>query len=655
MKPFPAGLIIFLSLALSVISPAQDPCKITLGKKADKLYQEGITWLRKGNYTQANLSMKGVVNDEPACADAWYVLGLVNVKKSNNNLKEAERCFLKTLELCPTYDIYASYYLGEIYYGKEQYEQAVKYLTVFLADVDKIKKDEDYNRAIELLNYSNFFLEITKNPVPFTPRVVEGISTPEDEYLPILSPDNQMALYTREVKVLADKNALVQAPRMKETFMFSMQEEDGSFTEGEPMPAPFNISDNEGGATLTADNNTLYYTICKYEKGKNYLNCDIWVSENVGGEWTQVRNAGSAINLPGSWESQPTISPDGQTLYFVSDRNGGYGAYDIWVASRDDKGNWSQPVNAGPMINSAGNEKSPFLHPDGHTLYFSSDGWMGLGGYDIFITHQHENGTWTKPKNIGFPINSVDDEVGFFASTDGNYGYFASNKYNGKGGWDLYSFDLYEGARPEKVLFIKGTVKTESTAEPVKARIELRNLETKKISQIPLDSMTGNYVAVAPFRSDYIMTVKKEGHVTESKYIAKVDSMFRLPAKVDIEIQPIELNKSYRINDIYFPFNAFDLTPESQAVLDQLIQFLQENPTISIQIQGHTDNIGNDAANLKLSENRAKSVWSYLVEKGIDGEHLTYKGFGKSMPVETNDTEEGRARNRRTVFVITKK
>ncbi|MFZ4564598.1 MAG: OmpA family protein, partial [Bacteroidales bacterium] len=383
--------------------------------------------------------------------------------------------------------------------------------------------------------------------------------------------------------------------------------------------------------------------------------CDIYYSENVNGDWSPIKSVSNKINLPGSWESQPTISADGRTLYFVSDRSGGFGGYDIYRSIKSESGEWGTPINLGPLINSTGNEKSPFFHPDEKTLYFSSDGWMGLGGYDIFYSKLDDHGLWTKPKNIGYPINSPDDEVGFFVSTDGMQGFFASNKFNGKGGWDLYSFELYDAARPEKVLLIRGNIKSEYSAEPVKAHIELKNLDTKKISNIPMDSVTGNYVAVAPFNSDYIMTVKKEGHVYESRYIAKVDSMFKLPARIDIEMKPIELNKSYRINDIYFPFNSFDLTMESKAVLDQLIDFLSESQNISIQIQGHTDNIGNDASNLKLSESRAHSVYNYLIEKGIAEKRLTYKGFGKAMPVAENDSEEGRARNRRTVFVITKK
>ncbi len=631
-----------------------DSCKIRLDKKTEKMYQEGIDYLRKGSYNLAGQQMRNVIKSEEACVDAYFVLGLVNFKKQDYNFKEAEKNFRKVVELCPAYDVYVYYYLGEIYYGQENFELAAVNLKEFLKDVDKIKKDEDYNRAAALLKYADFYVEMVKKPVPFDPNVVAGISTAANEYLPILSPDNQLALFTREVKIDPSKNSLVQEARTREKFIFSVRQSDGQFDAGEEMPAPFNINDNEGGATLTADNNTLYYTVCKFDNVKKYLNCDIYMVENVGGEWNPIKSLSDKVNMAGSWESQPSVSADGHTLYFVSDRTGGFGGYDIYKAVKNQSGIWETPVNLGATINSKGNEKSPFIHPDGKTLYFSSDGLPGLGGYDIFYVKLEEQG-WSKPKNIGYPINSPEDEVGFFVSTDGTQGFFASNKYNGRGGWDLYSFDLYDAARPERVLFIKGNVKSESSAEPLKARIELKNLETKSVSEIPMDTLTGNYVAVAPFSSDYIMTVKKADHVYESKYISKVDSAFKTLAKVDVEMKPIELNKSYRINDIYFQFNSFDLTPESKVVLDQLLDFLTENGTISIQVQGHTDNIGNDASNLKLSENRAQSVYKYLIDQGIPEPRLTYKGYGKSMPVATNDTEEGRAKNRRTVFVITKK
>jgi len=645
-----------LPLPPAVFVPvAGDSCKVTLDRKLEKIYAEGIDFFRKGNYTMAGQRMRTVLKEEPSCVDASYVLGLVNYKKADNNLVEAEKNFRRVAEQCPGYDLYVYFYLGEIAYSKDDFSTAIKNLEVFTREPEKIKKEEDYARAVSLLDYSRFYLNMVEHPVPFDPHVVEGISTPGNEYLPILSPDDQMALYTREVKIDPGRNSLTREIRMKEKFYYSSRQDDGRFNEGEEMPDPFNINDNEGGATLTADNNTLYYTVCKYDPGRQYLNCDIYMSENIGGEWSPIRPVGGGIDHPDTWESQPSISADGRVLYFISDRSGGQGGYDIYRTEKNAAGQWQTPVNLGPVINSKGNEKSPFIHPDGKTLYFSSDGWMGLGGYDIFYSRLGNDGTWSKPVNIGYPINSTDDEVGFFVSTDGQQGFFASNKYNGKGGWDLYSFDLYDEARPEKVLFIKGNVKSELSAEPLKARIELKNIETKKVSEIPMDTLTGNYVAVAPFNSDYIMTVKKADHVYEAKYISKIDSVFKTPATVDIAMKPIEVNQSYRINDIYFGFNSFELSATSRTILDQLIEFLDENRNISIQIQGHTDNIGNDADNLKLSEDRAHSVYDYLVEQGIAARRLTYKGFGKSMPVADNQTEEGRAKNRRTVFVITGK
>jgi outer membrane protein OmpA-like peptidoglycan-associated protein/tetratricopeptide (TPR) repeat protein len=658
----PAGFIWFLfSLFLLLLLPfkgqsqTDGSCTHTYDKKIENSYNEGIEFLKKGNYTESVRIMKGIISKEPDFTDAYYVLGLSYFKRSNSNFREAEKNFLKVAELCPSYNVYTYYYLAEITYGEEKYDSAIRYCEAFLADVDKIKSDKDYSRAVDLLKYSKFYQQMIRNPVPFDPNVVAGISTAENEYLPIITADNQMAFFTREMKLTGEKNTLIQTDKFKEKFMFSQLQPDGNFTQGEEMPDPFNLNDNEGGATLTVDNNTLYYTVCKYTQNHTYYNCDIYYSDYVDGEWTQIRSVSDKINLPTTWESQPSISSDGKTLYFVSDRTGGFGGYDIYRSVKSENGEWGTPINMGPGINSTGNEKSPFIHPDGKTLYFSSDGWLGLGGYDIFFSRLNDDGSWSNPVNIGYPINSPDDEVGFFVSTDGQKGYFASNKLKGIGGWDLYSFELYEKAKPGKVLFLSGTVKGETETQMANTRIELKNMETKKISEIPLDSITGKYVAVAPFNNDYIMTVKKEGYVYETRYIARIDSLFSMPAHLDLEIQQIELNKSYRINDIYFAFNSFNLTPESEAILDLLTEFLDENPKISIEIQGHTDNIGNAAENMKLSANRAKSVYDYLVANDIPPARLTYKGYGKTVPVATNDTEEGRAKNRRTVFVIIRK
>lgn len=641
----------------------QDSCPPTENKKAQRLYDQAQVEYKKRNLGDAFHFCKKATEEDNELASAYLMMGMISFQRSVPNYDAAEKNLRKAIELCPGIHPYAYFYLGKITYTHQQYEESTLFLKEFMKDVDKIKSDDDYNWAESALRYMKFSDEMTKNPVPFTPVPVRNICTSQDEYLPIISPDNEMALFTRVVKMPPNKNDLIPKERLMERFMYA-DRKNGIFDSGEEMPFPFNQSDNEGGASLTVNNKFLVYTRCRTVQGGAYYNCDICYSENKQGRWEEVQNLGKNVNLPDAWDSQPSISGDGKTIYFVSDRKGGLGGYDIYKTTRNEKGEWSAPENMGKPVNSSGNEKSPFIHPDNHTLYFSSEGHMGMGGYDIFYSRLGEDGKWGKPKNIGYPINSIHDDVGFFVSTDGHYGYFASNKYQGVGGWDVFYFDLYPEARPEKVLLVKGELKIESQdqeedgsmiREPLNAKIELKNVNTRRITEIPVDSLTGEYAAVVLFKNDYIMTVKKEGFGYESRYIAQEDTTFREPAKVDMVIKPIEVGQSYKLNDIYFATASYELTPESKTVIDGFYEFLSENPTIHVSIEGHTDDIGNDESNLILSENRAKSVYNYLVENGVNAKRLSFKGLGESKPVVPNTSEAGRAKNRRTVFVITAK
>jgi len=644
-------LIILLTAGRAYSQKEESPCPKVENKKAAKIYDKAVTEYKTGTFAQALQYCKQVIEIEPAYIDAYYLTGVIYSTESKRNIKLAEQNFLKVIGLCPDYDNYVYFYLGKIYFGAEKWDDAVKNLKLFIKDVDKVKSDKDYNDANDMMKYADVFVKLMKNPVPFEPQVVRGVSSPMDEYLFIISPDNELALYTRALKIGPKKGDLIQRETLQETFMVSKRTGPNEFTAGEPMPEPFNQRGNEGGATITADNKYLVYTVCE-GNGANAV-CDLYYSElDEDGFWTDIKSLGKKINSPETWESQPSITSDGKGLYFTSDRPGGYGGYDLYYSVKDEKGEWGTAVNLGPAVNTKGNEKTPFIHTDSQTLYYASDGLPGMGGYDIFYTRKDSTGKWTKPKNIGYPINTPDDETGLFVSTDGNYAYFASNKYNGVGGWDLYSFPLYEEAKPEKVLFVKGELKDESTKEPVKAKIEMKNLNTLKVTEIPVDSKTGKYVAVFPFKNDYIMTVKKEGFAYESKYIAKKDTAFQKPATVNIDVKPIEIGASYKLNDIYFPTNSFELSPESRSVIDGFIDFLSENPGIRIEIQGHTDDVGNDKSNQVLSENRAKSVYDYIIIKGISSARLTYKGYGEAKPIASNVSEAGRAKNRRTVFVI---
>ena len=618
------------------------------------MFSKAIRAYKSYDYSESIRLLNDVVDIEPDFIDAWFVLGLIYIDENRANLGAAKENFQQVLSICPSYDIYTYYHLARIAYTEGQYNEAKEHIQHFLEDVDKIRSDEDYREALSILDYSEFYHDMLSRPVPFDPKPVPGISTEDDEYLPIISPDDEMALFTRRLKIPPRRDDITPQVRYKEKFMYSLKD-DHRFMPGTPMPQPFNMHDNEGGATLSIDNKKLFYTLCRYSQNSRYYNCDICYSEKINGSWTDIKSVSDRVNLPDAWESQPSVTSDGNVLYFVSDRNGGLGGYDIYKTLRKDDGTWSIPENLGPKINTAGNEKSPFIHTDSQTLYFSSDGHMSLGGYDIYFARLDSNGTWSDAQNIGYPINSFDDDVGFFVSTDGQYGYFASNKFDGVGGWDLYSFNLYEEARPEKVLFVKGKVADMPEKELRDTRIELKNVETKKVTQVPVDTTTGEYVAAVLFRNDYIMTVKKKGYVHESRYISRIDPRYTSPFELSVSIKPIEVGMSYRLKDIYFDFNSFELPHESKVVIDEFYDFLIENPNLKISIEGHTDNIGNDQDNLLLSEKRAESVYKALVEKGIPESRLNYKGFGESKPVASNNSEEGRQRNRRTEFVIIEK
>jgi outer membrane protein OmpA-like peptidoglycan-associated protein/tetratricopeptide (TPR) repeat protein len=645
---------IFLCIPGFNYAQNENDCPDYTNIRADKIYDKAIRLFRQRTYSESIRLLNDVINIEPDYVDAYFVLGLIYIKESRMNLKAARENFIKVIEICPMYDVYAYYHLARIAYGARDYQAAFDYISVFLEDVDLIKSDADYEEAIRLLDFSKFYIDILNNPVPFDPKPVPGISTEYDEYLPIISPDNEMALFTRKMQLPPTRDDITPQMTFKERFMYSLRQ-DGEFERGNLMPPPFNKHNNEGGATLTINNKLLYYTLCKYASGRRYYNCDICFSENVNGTWITIESISDKVNLENTWESQPSVTSDGKTLYFVSDRDGGFGGYDIYKTSKDENGQWGFPENLGSKINTAGNEKSPFIHTDSQTLYYSSDGLMGMGGYDIFFAKLNEDGTWNEPKNIGYPINSYDDDLGFFVSTNGQYGYFASNKFEGFGGWDLYSFNLYEEARPEKVLFIKGIVTTVEKTGFKNTHIELKNVESKKITAIKVDTVTGEYYGAVVFRNDFIMTVKKKGYVQESKYISKINPRFSKPLDIFIDLKPIEVGMSYRLNDIYFDFNSVELKPESIIVMDEFYLFLNENLTLKISIEGHTDNIGNDSDNQILSENRAKAVFDHLVKHGIGIKRLDYKGFGESRPIESNVTEEGRARNRRTEFVIIEK
>ncbi len=623
-------------------------CEQEVSEVAERFFEKAKKAFNDNNLQEAERYLNSALRQEQNYAHALHMLAEIGIRKRNG--VAAESFWKKVIAVCPDYKAEIYFFLGMRSKMAGQMNTATEYLSKFLTFDER---DRTYDKQAEkALKEAAILEEILSNPVPFNPKPVRGISTRNDEYLGIISADEEWAFYTRKVPQ-KDMNSISRGRKMVEQFTVS-NGKNGAFDGGEPMPYPFNEpGNNEGGPTVSANNKELYFTICK-DDANGYRNCDIYYTSKVDGRWQPIQNLGANVNASDAWDSQPSISADGQTLYFASNRKGGMGELDIYFSRRNLDGSWGKAENAGPVINTAESDKTPFIHSDSETLYFTSRGHTGLGGYDIFLT-KFENGQWTEPKNIGYPINSQDDDLGLFVSLDGKMAYFSSNKIKGNGGWDMYGFELYEEARPEKVSLLKGTLKDKNNDPVTDAKIELKNLKTQEVKEIKVDQFSGEYVAVVKRDEDMIMTVKKKGSAFNSQYIAKEDDDMDGVVEVDLEVKPIEVGEEYRINNINFATDSYQLDHIAIDVIKEFMGFLKENPNVKVGIHGHTDNVGSSAANMTLSNNRAKAVYDYLVANGIPASRLSYKGYGDTKPIAANNNEAGRAKNRRTVFVVTGK
>lgn len=645
-----------------------DPCVQSFDKQTEKKFSKARDLQKSGKKAEANELYNEILSDYPEHLEAnyYYALSYYLPIKLNDFTIERKQDARKVIEaadrmyaVCPHYKIIVHLYAAHIAYLLEDFPEATKHATVLVENPDLVKNTDDLDFAENILKYSKVYSEILNNPVPFDPHLVEGISTDKDEYLATLSPDAEYFYFTRrqqEHKTEYFGSEIVD----REYFSYSKKIGANRYEQGKPLPSPFNQSTGEGSPTINLANDLLIFAMVhevrvKQDRGAEqvYPNYDLYYSKWDGHEWSEPQSLGDKINRPDSWESQPSLSSDGKVLFFASDRNGGYGGSDIWMSEQDANGNWKTPVNLGPVINTKGNERSPFLHTDSKTLYFASSGHAGLGGMDIFYSKVDANGKWTKPKNIGYPINSENDEVDFFVSLDGQTAYFSSNNLDTKD-WNIYSFELYEAARPKSMMLIKGTITTDDK-EQVESVVELLDENANVISVTTVNENTGKYALATEIdttkKQELVLNIKQEGYAYDTRLIT-VEPESENVVTSNAEVKKIEVGKICDLHDIYFETNSYSITAESKRVVDVFVDFLNHNPTVKVELQGHTDNIGNDEDNRLLSENRAKSVYNYLISKGIPANRLRYKGYGESKPIATNATEEGRAQNRRTVFLI---
>src|SRR6476661_3845923 len=365
------------------------------------------------------------------------------------------------------------------------------------------------------------------------------------------------------------------------------------------------------------------------------------------GSWSEPENMGPLVNTD-FWESSPSLSPDKRDLYFSSSQGGGYGGKDIWVSHRMPNGKYGRAVNLGPVVNTPGDEASPFIHADNSTLYFNSNGHPGYGTSDLYVTRKSGDTSWTTPMNLGYPVNTIDDEGSLIVASDGKTTFYASEREDSKGGLDLYTFELRKDVQALKTLWIKGKVFDKKTNAGLPSTVELTELDNRTtISKLQTDE-EGNYLITLPAGKDYAFNVNRKGYLFYSDNFSLQHTALDSPMVVNIPLQPLESGAAIVLKNIFFDTKEWKLKPESVSELDKVVTLLTDNPKLQIEITGHTDNVGKPADNLLLSQNRAKAVVAYLLNHRIDPKRLTSKGYGATKPVASNDTEAGKSQNRRT-------
>ena len=443
-------------------------------KAADRpALDEAVALYGKRQYHDAARQLRRLAQRNPKAAEPQFWLGMCAVKEGFNTAG-IRRYFNRCLELCPTYpNALAHFYKAVILYTDERYEEATASLDNYFAlanGSDDKSLTAVYEEASNYLYWSQFLAEATLNAAPFEPQRVAGVSSRHDEALPYLSPDGRTFYYLRQLPSKRQRSFYTPDLEEKHWQLCASTWLDTAFSAGAPLPAPFNQGLPEGSVSLTADGTELYYSRIRETGG--YANSDLYrVCRNADGRWGAPEPLPAPINSPKSWESQPSVSPDGNVLVFASNRPGGIGGIDLWRCRRLKNGTWSRPENLGPAINTTGNEKAPHLAADGHTLYFLSDGWQGFGGYDIYFADLADR-SGQRPTNLGLPINTEGDEVSFGVSADGQRAYFAGRTPESRS-TDVLMFDLYPAAQPEPMHHTRFSVgiAPHSTADSVCATL----------------------------------------------------------------------------------------------------------------------------------------------------------------------------------------
>lgn len=645
-------IFIFISAILDAQNNSNYFTKKTISPKIKKYFDSGIDDLSMGDQKKALRNFKRAIEEEPKFIDAQIYYAAT--QDALGALDAAEIGFQKVMQLDEQYDPKAMYALAQIYWKKENYLDASKWANKFL---ESRSKNETMRKEVKLF-YENclFIIDALKHPVSISPKSLgPNINTNLMEYIPSISIDDSTLVFTRK------------DTKDNEDF-YTSKKVNGLWQLATPIEE-LNSPNNDGAQSISADGKTMVFASC-VSNGKDNCQMDLFISKKIMGKWSKPKNIGSPINTPG-WESYPSLSSDGKKLYFSSKRIDGKGAVDLWVSDQKNDGSWTIPVNLGDSINTEGVEQAPFIHQDGNTLYFMSNGHPGMGGYDLYLSKLRQDGKWGKPINLGYPINTKANEGSLVVSFNGKTAYYtytdttvdrnSIDKHNFNIiKTDIYTFDLPKQFRPNPVSFVKGVVLDDENKLPVQATISVYSIEDKEIINNYTTDENGAFIVVLQAGKNYGFRVNKEGYLFYSdNFVVPFDTSRNIePYNREIFLKKIPTNSSissYKpiiLKNVLFKSGSSSLLESSFIELDQLLYLMKENLSLKIQINGHTDNVGSEASNQLLSTNRAKSVYDYLVQHQADAKRLSYKGYGMSKPIDSNETESGRQNNRRTEFEI---
>ena len=545
------AIVLAICVALAATCFAQHP------KKAEKAFESAREHFMKRDYKKAHAQLLKAVVEDPNYAEAWLLEGEIGMEAKDYDMAVLgyENALRADSMVFPP----AAITLSRLYDQRGQYKREAMLLRWYQAKAS----GNAINDAVvaEMLDLAVFRDEALSQPVPFDPQNLgEGVNTRADEYVNAMTFDGVQLLFTRKT----DKGN-----GFFEEKIYVSYKEDGKWAAPQPLSFDFFPNDIDlGAAFLSADGSKLYLTGCGWGRDSG---CDLYVSHWDLGLWSMPKRITGNINT-NSWGSQPCVSADGKELYFVSRRNGNA---DIYCSRRNADRSWGEPQNLGAPINTKGSEMAPFLHPDGKTLYFSSDKHIGMGGFDLFMSRRSADGQWQEPVNLGFPINTSGDEINFFVAADGKTAFISSQREGGNGGYDIYTFELPEEIRSDSANFFSG-----------------------------------------------------------------------------VDVTELYPGDKFMLRDLNFEFNSSALTEDSYIGIQVLADFLSRNPELRVELAGHTDDVGSEAYNQKLSSDRAEIVRQALIDKGIEANRLTAKGYGSTKPLVPNDCDGNRAMNRRTELVI---